>query len=355
MGRDRPGGEPTEQATPKRLREARRRGQVARSRDLSGFAVFAAVAAAALASGPLWLQGLATFLRDSLGGACAWPRQATTATLGHAVDLLLLSVGPALGAGLVAAVAVGLFQVRPLWTWKPLKPELSRLNALKGLKQLVSLRRLVDLLKNVTALTALLVVLGLTLWEALPDLIRLGGAGPAPLGAVVLDWTKVLALRGGLVLLVVGAADYGLQRYRHARDLRMTKEEVKREHKESEGDPQHKAARKRLHQELSEHDMIQQVTEADLVVVNPTHLAVALRYDARRDDAPRVVARGQQLMAARIKEAARQARVPIFHDVGLARALHELEPGEEIPETLYDAVADLLRALAEETDHAHRA
>jgi flagellar biosynthesis protein FlhB len=352
MARDRPGGEPTEKATPKRLREARRKGQVARSRDLSGLAVFAAVAAAALATGPLWVRALAAFVRDSLGGASAWPRTAIAASLGHAVDLLLLATAPALGAGVAAAVLVGLFQVRPLWTWKPLKPELSRLNALKGLKQLVSLRRLTDLLKSIVALTALVVVLGVTLWEAIPELIRLEGASPAPLGVVILRWAKFLALRGGLVLLVVAAVDYGLQRYRHERDLRMTKEEVKREHKESEGDPQHKSARKRLHQELTEHDMVQQVSQADLVVVNPTHLAVALRYDDRRDPAPRVVAKGQRLVAARIKEVARQARVPIFHDVGLARALHELEPGDEIPEALYDAVADLLRVLAEEGHHA---
>lgn len=352
MGRERPGGEPTEKPTAKRLRDARKKGQVAKSRDLTGLAVFAAAAGATLGTAPLWAGALAGFLRDCLLGAPRWPADASSAVLGRALDVVLLAAGPALGAGVLAAVLAGLFQVRPLWTWQPLKPQLSRLDPLKGLRQLFGLRKLVDLVKSLAALTALVLVAAVTLGEALPDLLRLTGASPAGSLAVIGSWIGVLALRSALVLLVVAAVDYGLQRFRHEKDLRMTKEEVKREHKESEGDPQHKAARKRLHQEIVEHDMVERVRTADLVVVNPTHLAVALRYDRERDDAPRVVAKGERLLAARIKEVARQARVPIFHDVPLARALHALEPGDEIPEALYTAVADLLRAIAEEEGHA---
>lgn len=353
MGRDRPGGEPTEKPTPKRLREARRKGQVAKSRDLSGLAVFAAVAGTAFVTAPSWVGALASMLRDCLGGAPHWPAEATGAVLGRALDVVLLSSGPALLAGAAAALVAGLFQVRPLWTWEPMRPKLSKLNPLTGLKQLVSLRRLVDLVKNLFALTALCVVAGVTLWEALPSLLRLTGAAPAQALAVIGSWMGVLAIRGALVLLVVAAVDYGMQRYRHGKDLRMTKDEVKREHKQSEGDPQHKAARKSLHQEILEHDMVERVRTSDLVVVNPTHIAVALRYDAAKDEAPRVVAKGERLLAARIREVARQARVPIFHDVPLARALHSLTPGDEIPEALYMAVADLLKAVAREDGGSH--
>lgn len=355
MGRDRPGGEPTEPPTPKRLQDARRKGQVARSRDLTGLAVFAAAAATLLAAGPLWLRPLVHLVRESLAHGSAWPESAMPAMLSRGLDVLLLTAGPPLAAGLGAAVLVGIAQVRPLWTWHPLKPDLSRLNPLKGLGQMVSLRRLVDLARSLVALVALLVVLGLTLWEASADLIRLAGADAGAAAQVVVYWATRLVLRGGLVLLVVGAVDYALQRYRHLQELRMTKEEVKRELKESEGDPQHKAERKRLHQEIVEHDMVEQVTQADLVVVNPTHLAVALRYDGRKDDAPRVVAKGSRLLAARIKEVARQARVPIFHDVALAHSLDELALGDEIPDPLYDAVADLLRVVAEERAHVDSA
>lgn len=349
MSGERSGGEPTEKPTAKRLRDARRRGEVAQSRDLTGVGVLLAAAAACLVTAPSWAAALGAFCRDCLAGAAAWPESASRAVLGRAADLLLLASGPALGAAVVAALLVGLFQVRPLWTWEPLRPKLARLEPIGGLKRLFGIRRLVDLARSLVALAALMAVVAVTLKEALPDLLGLTASGPAAVTSTLGHWVVVLIGRGGLVLIVAAALDYGLQRYRHERDLRMTKEEVRREQKESEGDPGHRAARRRLHQEILEHDMVERVRTADLVVVNPTHIAVALRYEAARDPAPRVVAKGEHLLAARIKEVARQARVPIFHDVPLARALHTLSPGEEIPEALYVAVADLLRAVAEES------
>ena len=125
----------------------------------------------------------------------------------------------------------------------------------------------------------------------------------------------------------------------------MTREEVKREHREAEGDPAHRGERQRLHREIVEQRMIEEVRKADFVVVNPEHIAVALRYDAEGDAAPVVVAKGERLVAERIKQIAREAGVPIFRDVGLARALSELAEGGEIPAVLYEAVAEILRVV----------
>jgi flagellar biosynthetic protein FlhB len=125
----------------------------------------------------------------------------------------------------------------------------------------------------------------------------------------------------------------------------MTREQVKREHKESEGDPRHKAERHRLHRELLEQRMVAEVRKADFVVVNPDHIAVALRYDREGEAAPVVVARGERLLAEKIKEVAREAGVPIFRDVTLARSLRDVEEGDEIPEALYEAVAEILRVV----------
>lgn len=125
----------------------------------------------------------------------------------------------------------------------------------------------------------------------------------------------------------------------------MSHDEVKREHKESEGDPHHKQERKRLHKELLEGRMVNEVKKANFVVVNPTHIAVAVKYDRERDAAPVVLAKGERLLAERIKQAAREAGVPIFRDVGLARALRDVEEGDEIPEALYEAVAEILRVV----------
>jgi type III secretion system FlhB-like substrate exporter len=151
--------------------------------------------------------------------------------------------------------------------------------------------------------------------------------------------------RLAVALLAMGAADYLWQRHRHRRDLRMTREEVKREMRDSEGDPRHKAERQRLHRALLEQRMLAEVRKADFVVVNPDHIAVALRYDRDSQGAPVVVAKGERLLAQKIKDVAREARVPIFHDVTLARSLRDVVEGDEIPEALYEAVAEILRVV----------
>lgn len=351
MSQQRSSGEPTEQPTPKRLRDARQRGQLARSAELSGFAVFAAAAGALMITGAGLAAALARFTRDCLRGAPHYAPEAAWAVLREAVWALAITVGPILATAMVAAMLVGAVQAGGLWTWKPLKPQLGRLDPLRGLKQLVSLRKVVDLARLLVGITALTAVVWMTLGEALGALLRLTGARPAVFAGELLRWSTTLAWRGGLVLAVAAVVDYAVQRLRHRKDLMMTKEEVKREHKETEGDPQHRAERKRLHREISEHDMIEQVSKADFVVANPTHIAVALRYDASRNDsAPQVVARGHRLVAERIKQVARQAGVPIVHDVPLARALADLSLGDEIPEALYEAVATLLRALRDESE-----
>ncbi len=358
MSQQRSSGEPTEQPTPKRLREARQRGQIARSAELSGFAVFAAAAGALLITGSGLAATLARFTRDCLRGAPHYAPESAWAVLRESVWTVIHAAGPLLAAGVVAALLVGGLQAGGLLTWKPLLPKPERLNPLKGLKQLFSLRKLVDLARLLVGVAALTVVVWMTLAEALGSLLRLSGARPEAIAGSLLTWATTLAWRGGLVLAAAAAVDYAVVRHRHRKDLMMTKDEVKREHKETEGDPEHRAERKRLHREISEHDMVEQVRKADFVVANPTHIAVALRYDASRaESAPRVVARGHRLVAERIKQVARAAGVPIVHDVPLARSLAELSPGDEIPEALYEAVAALISALrreAEETDHAHR-
>ncbi|MEZ4247319.1 MAG: EscU/YscU/HrcU family type III secretion system export apparatus switch protein [Polyangiales bacterium] len=163
-----------------------------------------------------------------------------------------------------------------------------------------------------------------------------------------------LLFRVGGAALAIGVLDVLYQRWRYRQDQKMTKDEVKREYKDAEGDPHAKQSRERLHREILEHDAVEQVRSADVLVVNPTHLAIALKYDADANEAPEVLARGQDGLAQRMIEAARQAGVPIFRDVPLAHALHELEVGEEIPERLYDAVATVLQAAWSEREESER-
>ena len=202
-------------------------------------------------------------------------------------------------------------------------------------------------------------VVAVTVWVVLRAELR-GVAGlPArdaasTLGALGL-LLGALVLRVGAVVTGLGVLDLLYQRWRFAKDQRMTKEEVKREHKEAEGDPQDKQNRKRAHREIVEHGVLEQVRRADVLIVNPTHLAVALLYDEEAGaEAPEVLARGGDHLARRMIAAAEEAGVPVLQDVPLARALFELEVGELIPEGLYDAVAAVLRAAYGEREAAER-
>jgi flagellar biosynthetic protein FlhB len=230
-----------------------------------------------------------------------------------------------------------------VWSWEALRPDLKKV--MPDWKRVVSGAALVEIVKGFLKI----LLTGAVVWLAMAGLIRslaaLAGASPRSVLRVLGYTTSHMAVRIGLVVVAVGVLDYLWQWHQHRKRLKMTREEVKREYKESEGDPQHKAERTRLHRQILEQRMIDAVRRADFVVVNPDHIAVAIRYDKDAQHAPLVVAKGERLLAERIKEAAREAGVPIFRDVTLARALREVEEGDEIPEALYQAVAEILRVV----------
>jgi len=199
--------------------------------------------------------------------------------------------------------------------------------------------------KGLLKVTLVGVLAWATVRPVLGGVAALAGVSAARTLAVLGVLASRLALRVALVALALGVADYLFAYRRHLRGLMMTRDEVKRESKESEGDPSHRAERQRLHRELMEQRMVAEVREADFVVVNPDHIAVALRYDRDGDAAPVVVASGERLLAERIKQVARESGVPIFRDVTLARSLCGLPEGEEIPAALYEAVAEVLRVV----------
>jgi flagellar biosynthetic protein FlhB len=282
---------------------------------------------------------------QSLAAAPTATREQVSAALERSGGVVLRAVLPVLLAAAGAAAVVAFLQAGALLSWKRLAPDLARLDPVAGLRRMLSVERLLDLLRSVVGILTVLVVVGVTLADALADLVGPAVGSPLAVTQVAARWMWTLLWRGLAVLAVAAAVDYGIRWRRHRRSLMMTRAEVMREHRESEGDPRRKAERRRVHQEILQHAMLEQVGQADVVVVNPTHLAVALRYDRDRAGAPVVVAKGQALVAERIKRLAREGRVPIVHDVSLARSLMDLDLGAEIPEALYDAVAEVLRAL----------
>ncbi|MAQ17610.1 MAG: EscU/YscU/HrcU family type III secretion system export apparatus switch protein [Sandaracinus sp.] len=336
----------TEEATPKRLREARRKGQVPKSKELGTAAVLLATGGALVGMGETIVADLRALFALTFRAIAEdiAPMAVLDAALGIGAGLIL----PILLAAMLAGTVINFLQVGPLLTLEPVKPQLNRLDVIKGIKNLFSRRQLMELVKTLLKMVIVGAVLHGVLAANTRGVVGLAGQDAAAALSGTAGLVSTLLFRVGGAVLGIAVLDVFYQRWQHARDQRMSKDEVKREYKDAEGDPHAKQERDRLHREILEHDSVEQVRGADVLVVNPTHLAIALRYDDAESDAPTVLAKGQEHLAERMIRAAREAGVPIMRDVPLAHALYELERGDEIPEPLYEAVAAVLRAAWDE-------
>lgn len=333
--------ERTEAPSARRLREARRRGQVAVSAELTGAAALAGGLVAIAVAGPACARALAQAMRAALSGAPLSGAE-PAAALARSGALLLQAVLIPGGGALAGALAAGLLQTGFLFAPAALSPRLERLDPFRGLRRLLSPAQLRAVALGLLRAAVLLAIGALWLRESAPALAMVARLEPAGLWRT-LPPLGDLAARLALALVALGGVDLLRLRRRHLRSLRLTLDEARRERREDEGDPALRGERRRLHRGLLEAGPISRAT---VVVVNPTHLAVALRHDRDAAEAPRVVAKGAGRAAARIRSAARRAGVPVVRDVALARALHRLaEVGEEIPEELYHAAAVVLAHL----------
>jgi len=341
-------GEKTEEPTAKRLRDARRKGQVWRSKDLTSVGVFLAGAAAVdLTARRGWVE-----LRAMIEGAVQELGRSPGPTTDR-LDLALLSALRTLAflslpVVLAAAVAGGLIdflQVRGVFSVAPLTPRLDKLNPITGLKNLLGARAWVELGKSLLKVSAATAVAWAVLRQSMGDVSLLAREGPVQTLTVLESVVSRVVLWVALVFLAAAGFDLWFQRRTFRKQLRMTKDEVRREHKETEGDGHVKARRRQLRMEMVFQAQVRAVRKADVLVTNPTHVAVALGYDAEHDTAPRVLAKGTDSVALRLRQEARDAGVPEVREVALARALLLLEVDEEIPERLYDAVAEILKLV----------
>jgi flagellar biosynthetic protein FlhB len=225
---------------------------------------------------------------------------------------------------------------------EPLKPQLKKLNPIEGAKNMLKMRTVIELIKNVLKMAAILILAFLAIKRYLRPFL-LTTTVPIEegikIGGMILFYFLTLVF---IIFILIAFADIMLQKKEHKKNLKMTKDEVKREYKEDEGDPMIKGQRKQLHQEMAMSDVAQQVAKSDVVLTNPTHIAVAVKYDAKEMVAPEIMAKGQRLYAQYIRELAEQYDVPIMRNIPLAWALIELDVGDEIPEDLYQAVAEIL-------------
>ncbi|RMG60630.1 MAG: flagellar biosynthesis protein FlhB [Deltaproteobacteria bacterium] len=335
--------ERTEQATPKRREKAREKGDVPISRDLLSL-VSLWVAFVYFTFTPSVVKSMGGYLRRALARSFSFPLTAQnfTAVVKEDSQVVALILLPLLIVIAACVLLVHFVQTNFLITFEPLKMDPNRLNPVEGVKRLFSLNTLFQAFKGFAKIIVFGVVLYLLLKKEVFRIPQLVGFDVPSLTGYSLAQVKKLFFVSVIVLTVFAVIDIGYTRWEYERKLRMTRQEVKEEFREMEGDPMVKARIRSLLRELARRRMMEAVPTADFVVTNPTHIAVALKYDETKHAAPVVVAKGANLLAERIKEIARKNDVPIFEDRPLARALYKLDVGQEIPEMLYRAVAAIL-------------
>lgn len=338
--------EKSELPTPRKLEKAHEEGQIPKSQELSTAIVLLAGATALAAFGGSALgEGTSGVLRAA-GTALSGPElteAGATVLLRVFGQMTLLALAPFLLAVAVPALVVNMIQARGVLSLKPVTPQMSRISPIAGLGRLLSMQSVFTLVKAIVKLGVLGLVSWIALRQAWPELTALTGASAPAVLATTRSVTVRLVLFAVGAFLFVSAADYAFEVWRHSKQLRMTRREIFDEHKESEGDPQQKSRIRSVAQSLARRRMLQRVKEADVVIVNPTEIAIAIRYDGRKSIAPVVVAMGQRKLAERIRAIAKQANVPIVRNVPVARALLAgAKVGHPIPAALYAAVAEVL-------------
>ena len=353
------GGDKTEQPTPKKLRDARKEGQVWKSKEATStlvLLVWLVLAGATAALAGARLQALLGAALQGLGGDFV---TALRNTGWLAVQTLLLLTSMLMVPVLLVGVLAEFLQVGPVLAWTRLKPSLDKLNPAEGLKRMFSMDNLVEVVKAM-AKTAILLAIGwIVLRGSLPGLASLANESPQAI-ALRLEqslWQVTARLVGAALAVFAGVAvlDAAWQRHSFMKKMRMSRRDIRDEHKQNEGDPYVKQQRRQVHQEWSQRNAAQAARQADVLVVNPTHVAIALDYDHENHGVPTVSAKGEDEIARAMREAAEDAGVPIVRNVALARELlASTEIGATVPRHLFDIVAEVILWAREVRDEIER-
>lgn len=337
--------EKTEQPTDKKKRDARQKGQVAKSAELNSVAI--------LGFGLLSLFMFSSWMLQNITGAFTSNFELipnVNLTISSARDILVQNglrvvwtVLPMMAVIIFVGIAVNFVQVGANISVEPIMPKGEKLDVIKGIKKIFSQKSAVELAKNILKLAIVGTIGFYTIKAELGNIFILPDMTVEFIIKFCAGVAFKLGMRVALALLFLAVIDFAFQKYDFTKNLKMTKQEVKEEFKEHEGDPQIKARVKRIQREMAQKRMIKEVETADVVLTNPTHIAVALRYDMEKDSAPTVVAKGERLIAEKIKEIAAKFGIPVIENKPLARALFEIANiGMMIPAKLYQAVAEVL-------------
>lgn len=351
FAKDGPGGEKTEPATAKKLSDARKEGNVAKSKDIvSAISLTASFFILKITVGSIGTGFMEIFhsvysMISTLAGNSGEEINGKTVmslTRQVVIDGFML-VLPMFAVAFAISFIGDLVQVKWKVTTKPMKPKLSKLNPIKGFKKIISMQALMNFFKSMALVIIIIFVVLNTIKNKRGVLLNLYNVSLMEALEVIGDTVFNLAIMISVIYIIVGVADYIYQKIKFKNDMKMSKQEVKDEFKNAEGDPQIKGQIRQRMRQASMRRMMQSLPDADVVITNPTHFAVALKYKSGEDNAPVVIAKGEDYLAQKIKDKAKECNIEIVENKPLARALYaNVEVGQEIPEELYQAVAEVL-------------
>jgi flagellar biosynthetic protein FlhB len=339
------GGEKTEDASSRKLDKAREEGQVSKSTEIPSVVVLLAGVLAIYAFANFMYQRVLVVMHDGFifTGVPLLNDVESVHLMFKSTQSLFIVLAPLLGAVFVAALASNIFQVGFVISWKAIEPKLSRIDPIKGFAQKFNSRALMEFLKSILKIIIIFTVSYMVVKSEILNIIRLYDNSIETILLYILKIAYEIFIKVLLVMVVLAVLDYAFQKWKFLEDQKMTKQEVKDEHKQTEGDPQVKSRIRQLQAEAARKRMMADVPGADVVVTNPTRLAVAIKYDAISMEAPTVVAMGAGAVAANIRRIARESDVPLVENKVLARNLYKMvEVGQEVPSELFQTVAELL-------------
>jgi type III secretion protein U len=344
-------GEKTEQPTPKKLRDSRKKGQVARSQEVvSATSLFSVILY-------LWLnwgninERLIILIDEIAHLAANSPAIGQAPVFALVMNAVVAILMPVLGVALIAGIFANYLQFGSLFAMENIKPKLENISPAKGLKKIFSMKQLVETLKSIVKIVFLSILLLLVLRSYIGPAINAVSCGLLCMTEITASMIESMILYSALAFLIIAVLDFVYQRHAHTKSLMMTKDEVKREYKESEGDPIVKGQRRQMAQELVMNESGTSARKASAVVVNPTKFAIAIDYQPEKSKLPKVTAKGRNLRAHFIRTEAEKAGVPIFLNVTLARALYaNVEKDDFVPDELFKPIAEILVWISHNKD-----
>lgn len=339
-------GEKTEKATPKKRQDARKKGQVLKSQDVTSAFVLLAIFMYLLVMGSYLRENLLTFFRETFTHTVLIESISVESVMEMFKDILVemaIILLPIMAIAMIVAVAANFFQFGLLFTTETLKFDLKKIDPIKGFKRIFSMRAIIELLKSILKISFIGTVTTVIIILNLSDVLSLSFKTPGDSLTTIAKLTVLMGLTASVVLAFIAVLDYFYQKFDYEKNLRMSKQDIKDEYKNTEGDPLIKSKIKQRQREMAMRRMMQEIPNADVVITNPTHYAIALKYDDATMEAPKVVAKGTDYVAQKIKLIAKEHDIVMVENRPLARAMYDqVQIDQRIPDEFFKAVAEVL-------------